>query len=39
MIFAVGGRPRIATGLFAVGFVAAVAWFMHRMTDLLRLDL
>lgn len=38
MMFAVGGRPRIATGLFAAGFVAAVAWLMHHMTDSLHLD-
>jgi hypothetical protein len=33
MMFAVGGRPRVATLLFAVGLVAAVVWLVHHMTD------
>jgi hypothetical protein len=37
MMFAVGGRPAIATGLFALAFVAAVAWLVRHMTDTLPL--
>jgi len=37
MMFAVAGRPGLATGLFAVGFAASVAWLLHHMTDSLPL--
>ncbi len=39
MMAAVAGRRDIAVGLFALGFIVAVAWLNHHMTDPLTLSL
>ncbi len=39
MMTAVTGRRDIAVGLFALSFIAAVAWLSHHMTAPLALSL
>jgi hypothetical protein len=38
MVAAVGGRRAISVGFFGVGFVLSIAWFVHHMTDPLKLS-